>query len=162
MCFMEMPPSWVFTGILSTGAAQVKQRRRKNKKKACPNPYAGTWSMPFSAKALVVDADHHGGGLDDRIGLLANGQAQLLHSSHGNGGADHVAAADVDLHDGVHRALVDLGDGTLQLITRTQFYSTKSSFLLSRTMRLLRPFSKWRYNIAHLAGKCTLFLQHLL
>ena len=65
---------------------------------------------------LVVDTLHDGGGFDDGIGFPAHGQPQLLHGGHGDGSADDVAAADVNLDDGVDRALVNFCNSALQLI----------------------------------------------
>ena len=77
---------------------------------------------------LVVDPHHDGGGLDDGIGFLAHGQPQLLRGGHGDGSADDVAAADVNLDDGVDRALVNFCNSTLQLIARAEFHEKSASF----------------------------------
>ena len=70
---------------------------------------------------LVVDTHHDGGGFDD-------GQTQLLHGGHGDGSADDVAAADVNLDDGVDSALVHFCNSPLQLIACAEFPEKTASF----------------------------------
>ena len=65
----------------------------------------------------LVHAHHDGGGLHHGVGLFAHFQAQLPDGVHGDGGAHHIAAADVDLHDAVDGALLDADDLALILLS---------------------------------------------
>ena len=60
----------------------------------------------LSLIARSVDADHDGGGFDDRQGVLAGLQTQLCHGVVGDGGGDGEATQDAEAHDAVHRALL--------------------------------------------------------
>ena len=71
---------------------------------------------------LLVHTDHDGGRLDHGIGLAADLQTELFNRIHGDGGAHNVAGADVDLHDAVDGAFLDVNDGSLELISCTEFH----------------------------------------
>ena len=73
---------------------------------------------------LVVDTHHDGGGFDDGIGFLAHGQT----GGHGDGSADDVAAADVNLDNGVDSALVHFCNSPLQWIACAEFYEKTAFF----------------------------------
>lgn len=76
----------------------------------------------FYDNYIVVNTDHNGGSLDDRISSLADLEAEFLDGGHGDGGADDVAAADVYLDDAVDGALLNGDDGSLELISCTEFH----------------------------------------
>ena len=59
----------------------------------------------LSLIARSVDADHDGGGFDDRQGVLAGLQTQLCHGVVGDGG-DGEPTQDTEAHDTVHRTLL--------------------------------------------------------
>lgn len=70
----------------------------------------------------VVDTNHYAGGLYHRVSFLADGEAQLLDRVHGDSRGDDVTAADVNLDYTVDGALLDVGDGALELIACAEFH----------------------------------------
>src|SRR5262249_39647223 len=74
-----------------------------------------------------VDGDHHVGGLDDRISLLAALQLQLLHGCIGDRSRHH-GTTDIDFDMGGGCPFGDIDDLAFEYVARTNFHEKSSGF----------------------------------
>src|SRR5262245_65605460 len=68
-------------------------------------------------------ADHHIRRLDDRPGVVALLEPELIHGCVGNGRGDDDALADIDLDVRRGRALGHVHNLALELVARAEFHS---------------------------------------
>ena len=124
------PAAVLLRGLEPARGAEEMARRRFGKDLGALTPCQKKHFLdgPGKAWALLVHAHHNGGGLDDGIGRAADLESQLPDGSHGDGGGDDVAAADVDLHNAVDGAFLNGCDGAFELVSCAEFHGDTRSF----------------------------------